>query len=740
MPRISPKVAGTFIANTANTVNFGFTKSAYWFSFTLVAAKDAPFERLLEIAFPMLDDVQLFFHSNLRPPRQVQLGDHLPFAERPVEHRNFLVPLELAPGEEMTVLMRVKTTSAMRVPVALWDTREFIGDGAIHANIQGLFLGLVLVMAIYNLFVFVSLRQWVYLYYVVFTLGVLGFQSGVHGLSFQYLFPEHPWWSQKVLLLAVAAGAMGGTRFTSQFLGLRNHARRHHFVFRALFGLAVAMLPLTFILHYSTLCHIHAVFVLVGTVACLSAGVLSLRQGNVEARYYVAAWLCFLFGACWLAFANQGWLVANLWTVHAIDGGLASLVVLLSFGLSKKLRSLNEENLRIRMEATELQHALRQLKESQAQLVQASKLSSLGQLGMGIAHELNQPLTGICGLCELMLEEPASLSPPIGENIVIIQEQAHRMADIVANVRSFGRETKGEFSVMPLCEPVDKALGLLGVQLSTHGISVIKSKWDSSLSIVGDPLVLQQVMINLLGNAKDALLELPAGRPKKIKLSIFRKEHQALFKIEDSGPGIDSRAGERLFDPFFTTKEVGEGTGLGLSISLGIVEKHGGSIEVVNSSLAGAAFEIRFPITQANPQDTKSPARDSAPPQAYSFAGLRVLVVEDDSVVRQVVGALVARTGCSVTCLPSAAAALEKLAAESFDLILTDFAMPDMCGDELIKNIRERGCHTPAVLMSGALTPRARELALEAGAMLCLEKPVDSRTITQVLNDLLADS
>jgi C4-dicarboxylate-specific signal transduction histidine kinase len=241
----------------------------------------------------------------------------------------------------------------------------------------------------------------------------------------------------------------------------------------------------------------------------------------------------------------------------------------------------------------DLEEANKTLRDTQAQLIQASKMAAMGQFGAGVAHELNQPLAGISGYTDLLLLKLAPDSPE-HRYAKKIENQCTRMTKIVSNLRTFARQSKFEYAETDINQPIDDALMLLGEQLRAHNIK-LKRELNSGLpKVLADANQLEQVFLNLISNAKDAMEPNGGGTLTIIsRPSPYANFVEAL--VADTGHGMDEATMADIFNPFFTTKDVGKGTGLGLSISLGIVEDHGGRIEVHSLRSQGTVFRISFP-------------------------------------------------------------------------------------------------------------------------------------------------
>ncbi len=252
-----------------------------------------------------------------------------------------------------------------------------------------------------------------------------------------------------------------------------------------------------------------------------------------------------------------------------------------------------------------------QLKETQNMLIQAGKLTAIGQLGAGIAHELNQPLAAIRGYSQLILDD-LKADDQVKEDLLRIEEQTGRMSKIINNIRTFSRESKSEFAKVDLNRIISDAFMLLKAQLKNHDIEVKIDSQAKLPSVWADSNQIQQVFINLIANARDALEGQKNG---KISVKSFYDDDYVSISFTNNGPPIQESIMERIFDPFFTTKGPGKGTGLGLSISYGIIRDHNGEIRVRPGPENGVEFIIMLPVIkdgvarigeQLNENSTKS--------------------------------------------------------------------------------------------------------------------------------------
>ncbi len=243
--------------------------------------------------------------------------------------------------------------------------------------------------------------------------------------------------------------------------------------------------------------------------------------------------------------------------------------------------------------AESLQASRNELQAAEGQLVQSAKLASLGTLSAGVAHELNQPIAIIRGIAQQLQDEPG-LSDNIAPDLVLIVGQTARMVKIVKHLRTFCRTSNSDRTAVDVNQTVRDCFLLVGEQLRTHDIEVRLDLSESPLRVVADANELEQVFLNLITNARDAIEHTPGAC---IRITSELEEGRSVLRFHDNGTGIPEEIIGRVFDPFFTTKDPGKGTGLGLSISHSIIEKHGGEFTVCNDG--GACFTISLPAAES---------------------------------------------------------------------------------------------------------------------------------------------
>lgn len=312
--------------------------------------------------------------------------------------------------------------------------------------------------------------------------------------------------------------------------------------------------------------------------------------------------------------------------------------------------------------------AYEDLRRTQEQLLQSEKMSAVGQLISGVAHELNNPLTAILGYAQLL--DGAGLDHQSADYVRKLFKQAQRTHRVVQNLLSFARQRKPQKQEVDLRKVLEESLTLREYDLKVNNVSLVRDLPEDLPSVVGDPHQLEQVFLNIINNALDAMVE--GSGSGALKVRVFKKDTYVCVEFDDSGPGIKDPS--RIFDPFYTTKSVGKGTGLGLSICYGIVKEHGGEIIARNRDEGGATIEVRL-LASEKP----ATAETTAPTRRESLLTGRVLLVEDEEAVLEFERDVLVGAGAEVTTSMSVEDTQQQLRKSPFDVIVMNGRMPGGC-------------------------------------------------------------
>jgi signal transduction histidine kinase/ActR/RegA family two-component response regulator len=390
-----------------------------------------------------------------------------------------------------------------------------------------------------------------------------------------------------------------------------------------------------------------------------------------------------------------------------------------------------------RQAAIELQQVVQekslQLDQAQQQVLQSMKLSALGQLIAGVAHELNNPLTTVLGYSQLLMGKIEDQK--MRRELSNIFEGARLAAKIVQNLLAFARQEPAEKRLWNINDILSRALEMTAYDMHASNIQVETYLTPDLPPIMVDGNQLQQVFLNLITNARHAMLE--QDQPRRLTLRTLRRGDLVRVECSDTGPGIAPEHLEHVFDPFFTTKEEGAGTGLGLSVSYGIVKAHGGHILVDTEAGKGATFVVEMPLDESITASTatRSPDAEISIEPTQGPAQQKVLVIDDEGAINDLVTSILTDEGYQVDAAHTAERGLHKLLEEEHALVLCDMRMPVMDGKQLYREVERAKPHLTArfIFMTGdVMSDATRTFLLETGN-LYLTKPFTHEAFLDVV-------
>lgn len=371
------------------------------------------------------------------------------------------------------------------------------------------------------------------------------------------------------------------------------------------------------------------------------------------------------------------------------------------------------------------------------QMEQTERLSALGQIVAGVAHELNNPLTSVIGFGQLLLSGP--LSDEARKDVERIIVQARRMTRIVQNLLVFAREREPEWTSTDLNAVIRQVIEMREHELSVGNIQVELELAEDLPVIRADPYQLQQVFFNLVLNAEQAMTEAHQGGRLTVRTQLTPDKAWVRAEVIDDGPGIPPQNLKRIFDPFFTTKEVGKGTGLGLSVCYGIVEEHGGRIWAESEYGRGATFIVELPARPAE-EIPSTPAPPAVVEKKVPALSHRILVVDDEDTVTSMLQRVLPLWGYQVTVAEDGREALRRLAQEEYDLVLCDIRMPGLRGQDVMTILQEERPEYAEriVFMTGDTVSADTQAFLQEVGRPVLRKPFTLELLQELLEEWFA--
>ena len=324
----------------AETPNLGFGSAVYWWRVNIQSTQPLYENWLLEVAYSLLDSIDIYIYEEKKQTKHAILGDKHPFNNREISHRNFILPLTLKAATTYKIYIRLDTTSSVQLPLTLWEHTRFWEQDSTLAILQALFIGGMLLISIYNLALGFFLKERVYIYYVIFVLGMLGLQSSLDGMAYQYIFPFSPMMQDKIISLSIIIIGIFGTLSTKHFLKLESNStlgfHKLNYLVAATFLLFIpfALLP------YNQIIRLLILWTMGLSLIWLTLGFFEWRKGNEAAKLFVLAWIALLLGGAVLAFNKMGAMPANIFTESAWEIGSLIQATLLSMALASRI---NEE-------------------------------------------------------------------------------------------------------------------------------------------------------------------------------------------------------------------------------------------------------------------------------------------------------------------------------------------------------------------------------------------------------------
>ncbi|WP_269532982.1 7TM diverse intracellular signaling domain-containing protein [Chitinimonas sp. BJYL2] len=727
---LSPQMQARFRGGwQGDSLNMGLTRSAWWLRFTV--RNDAPHavQRLLEISYAHHEQIALYQPETRT---QIKSGGELPFAQRPVANRYFVFPLTLPAGEQHSYYLRIVSDSSMDVPARLWTPEAFARHERADYMAQAWYFGLVMAMVLYNLLLFVALRDSNFLLYVAFGISAALSLACYNGLAYEFLWPDSPAWAKISTMISFALTCLFLLAFLRRLLetalsvpGLDKVLR----LLMVLHGVQIVGFLISFqasIKPAIALDGLTMVMLLLTAVVCLSR-----RQRG--AAYFLLAFLVLALAASLTALRSLGLVPTNFFTINGMQIGSALEMLLLAFALAARFNALRLEKeqaqaqalashqqlvdalqlserdleARVSMRTRELSAANARLEAQDAALrqavesaEQANRLKS--EFLANMSHEIRTPMNAVIGMAHLALR--SGLSVRQRDYVGKIHRSALALLQVINDLLDFSKIEAGKLDIETVPFALDDVLvhvaTLTGQRAEEKGLDywfdVAKTV---PAQLLGDPLRLGQILVNLANNA----IKFTERGEVSIRVrheGMAGERAMLLFEVCDTGIGMSEAQAARLFQPFAqadgsTTRKYG-GTGLGLAICKQLADRMGGGISVESEAGQGSQFRLRLGFV---------PVQADLPASPPACQGRAALVLCAHAPTRQLLAALLAELGLQVVeavdgdhaqqslqagaspdflfCDVRQAGASKKLAREGMRLVLIS-ALGDLPGREAV--------------------------------------------------------
>lgn len=597
----SAAYASRFKRQSKNILNAGYSRSAFWLRVDLdYQPQQLNGERpwLLELAYPPLDHLMLYIDN---PQGGFDLlratGDALPYASREIKNNNYLFELGLEPNQPRRVYLRLQSQGSIQAPLKLWAPNAYIESQPTRIYVLGIIYGVLLGMIIYNLFIYLSVRDTSYLYYILYIASFGLYQVSVNGAGIAYFWPENPWWANAATPFLIGSAILFGTQFARSFL---QTAQQGKLIDRSLLMMIVAaalVMVLALTTSYALSLRLATYLALIFTLVVFCAGLAAWFSGMRVARYFIFAWSAFLLGGILNTLMVLGFLPNVFITMYASQIGSALEVALLSLALADRINILKEERTAI------LQSARRELESLNQALANNNRLKD--EFLATISHELRTPMNGVIGSLDLL--QTVRLDNEMEQYRSMASGSAQEMMRMINNILTLTELQAGR--LYPLCEPF--SLRALIDSLSEQYAPLAQSKglefvveYDEALAdeLEGDVVKLRLSIGILLENA----IKFTEKGCVTLRINPQANAQQGVplcIDVLDTGAGFNQANHHSLYQCFqqldgSMTRRFG-GLGIGLAICRQMVALLGGELSHESQVGKGSHFKLNVSLALA---------------------------------------------------------------------------------------------------------------------------------------------
>ncbi len=736
----SSALQASFRRHDKPVLNAGYSRSVYWLRLDLEyrpLAAPGPRPWLLELAYPPLDHLELYVaNAQGRFVLAQRTGDALPFSSRQIRQNNYLFELDLPPGQPQRLYLRLQSQGSIQAPLTLWAPNAYLEDQPARIYVLGIIYGVLLVMLIYNLFIYLSVRDTSYLYYILYIASFGLYQVSVNGAGIEYFWPNSPWWANAATPFLIGSAALFGCQFARSFLHTAEHSPWVDRVLLVMMACGAAVMLLALTVSYAVSLRLATYLALLFTIVIFVAGTLAWLRGMRVARYFIIAWTTFLVGGAINTLMVLGYLPNVFLTMYASQIGSALEVGLLSLALADRINAMKEERARI------LEEAGRKLEALNKELADSNRLKD--EFLATVTHELRTPMNGVIGSLELM--QTLELDHELAQYQKTAAGSARDMMRMVNDILTLTELQAGKlyprrdpFSLRGLLDSLRSQYAPLAEAKGVQFVVELDEQLPDTLE--GDAGKLSQVLGCLLDNAIKFTAQGRVGI-KVVRAGTAADSVPLSLQVFDTGIGFQAPPTGELYQRFrqldgSMTREYG-GLGIGLAICRRLVDLLGGALEHDSLPGQGSRFDLQVPMglpARLSPS-APIPPRATLLPQRQPEQ-CTILVVEDNAINQLVTRGMLLKLGYRVRTADNGAQALDCLRREPVDAILLDCQMPVMDGFATCRALRVLpGCETLPVLAITAHSHSGdRERCLAAGMSDYLAKPVKFEVLRLLLHE-----
>ena len=731
----------------SDTPNLGFMDESVAARFVLRNQLDQPVDVTVEVEFPLLDYVTLYAVADGEVFLSEAGGDHIDNTRRSIIHRNFLFPVTLPPETDVTLYFEVSGKDAIQLPVKLWTTSEFIEHESTELLILGGYLGIMLAMFGYNFFLWITIRQQSYLFYILHVASLSWALASQKGISTLYLFPHNLYWSEIQVPVSVFLTDIFAMLFAYSFLRVRENLKRLGFVMRAAVLVLTIVTVLAFFMPYRLVIFLSIILSLLSIVLVVIVVTMSIKRGVPSARLYLLGWGGHLIGTAVVFLGRINVIPPSAWTENGVFLGSSVEVVLFSLALANRISEERKQRVRAQQDALEKERLINQKNQELQELELARKEEELKQrtaelesrqerenLMVAIAHELRTPLNIVNATLDSLGSD--SGADAMQDAISTIRDGANRltsqtenvilMSDLNRGIQACRREFLVEHLVSDIHSTAQRMLKDKPVAFSVQGIAQVPRRLE------GDFYLITRLLAPLIDNACKYTTQ------GKVEVVFSYDQGILQVRVDDTGPGLPADRQRAIYEPFkqlsagYTREH--EGMGLGLSVASSLAAVMDGKLMLDTTQPRGCHFVLSLPLPVPESAKAPDPTAD-ADTTGNNDSGTtqRILIVEDNKVNAKVLAKLCEKLGYQTALAEDGQKAVDIASRESFSLILMDLQMPVMDGFDATRQLRQMGVSVPIIAVSANADHRSRQNSFAAGMNDFVSKPVKKETLNVIL-------
>lgn len=727
---IEGPLSNRFTRSEQTLFNIGYTSSTYWIRFPLRIKADADKKliRYLEIDHRVLSEISIYQISRGREfELDLTRSKHItePSAE---SFSSYLFPLEIETNIEHLFFVKVRSYSSIRVPIYLWDPKNFMIQKTTERIFYGILYGIMFGLSLYNIFIYFSVKQQSYLYYSLYVLTMLVMISTINGIAFQYLWENFAWFSSRAPIIIGAFQNYFMIQFTRRFLRTEQNCGIEDKVLRAVSFASILLLLLFFNDETSRLlAGFYSLLALIYIPICWVAGVHCYKKKVKEARFYLLGWSFLVVTMLVFIASIYGIVPINFYTQHAIEFGLICEVLLFSFALADRINVMSEEKHQLQIEKLELSHQSHRLKD---------------EFLATISHEFRTPMNGVMG--GLQMVNRLELPKELGRYLDLVSDSAHKMINIVDNMLMFSELQSGSvrLNLTPFIHEdlIKNISSTFNEQCCTRNLQFkLELCGNKDELMIGDISKIEQVLFQVFDNAIKFTSQGEITFSVSLLDSLQEGRRGYRYSISDTGIGIEENMEGVVFEYFSqidasSTRSHG-GLGIGLAISKALIKLSGGNIGYKSNEAEGTTFVVEnYYDILSSPEEIESYHNVKYPSTDKPRDKIKILIVEDNKVNQMTINSMLKKMGYQTVVADNGKIGVEMAEREEPDLILMDCQMPVMDGYEATKSIREGASSInkiPIIAVTANTTSEDRSKCYEAGMDDFLKKPVNKKELDQ---------